>query len=87
VVAGVLFPEILVAAVFTQFLVLVGQTIITLVFILGIFGIPCHGPLGLVIALTLMQGCAGMCLGKKMGFVRYRDPHSNLLYCLQLSYN
>ena len=57
-------PEILVAAVLTQFLVLVGQTIITLVFILGVFGIPCHGPLGWVIALTLLQGCAGMCLGE-----------------------
>lgn len=56
--------EILAAAVFTQFIVLIGQTIITLVFILAIFGIPCQGPLGWVIALTLLQGCAGMCLGK-----------------------
>jgi hypothetical protein len=60
-----MFVEILAAAVVTQFLVLVGQTIITLVFILGVFGIPCHGPLGWVIALTLLQGCAGMCLGEQ----------------------
>ena len=63
-VAGVLSVEILSAAVVTQFVVLVGQTLITLVFILGVFGIPCHGPLGWVIALTLLQGCAGMCLGE-----------------------
>ena len=63
-VAGVMSLEILTAAVFTQFIVLIGQTIITLVFILAIFGIPCLGPLGWVIALTLLQGCAGMCLGE-----------------------
>ena len=73
-VAGVLSPEILVAAVITQFIVLIGQTIITLVFILAIFGIPCNGPLGWLIVLTLLQGCAGMCLGFLLSVVCPTEP-------------
>ena len=63
-VAGVQASEVLVSHVFTQFLILCGQTAITLVFIFIVFGIPCQGPVGWVIGLTLMQGTAGMCYGK-----------------------
>lgn len=32
-------------------------------FILAVFQVPCRGSLGLVILITLLQGCAGMCFG------------------------
>jgi hypothetical protein len=47
-----------------QFVVLIGQVATTLVFALVVFKIPCHGPVGWVIVLTLLQGTAGMCFGK-----------------------
>ena len=56
--------EIMLAQVFTQFLVLIGQVTTTLVFILVIFSVPCKGPVGWVIVLALLQGTAGMCFGK-----------------------
>lgn len=62
-VAGVLPIEILFSHILTQFVVLVGQTAITLVFILLVFAIPCEGPLGWLITLTFLQGLAGMCFG------------------------
>ena len=63
-VAGVSGYEILIAQVFTQFIVLVGQVAATLVFTLVVFSVPCNGPVGWVILLTLLQGTAGMCFGK-----------------------
>ena len=63
-VAGVSGYEILIAQVFTQFIVLVGQVAATLVFTLVVFSVPCNGPVGWVILLTLLQGTAGMCFGE-----------------------
>lgn len=62
-VAGVLPSEIMFSHIATQFLVLLGQTAITLIFILLVFGIPCTGPVGWLIVLTILQGFAGMCFG------------------------
>ncbi len=62
-VAGVLPSEIMFSHIATQFVVLLGQTGITLIFILLVFGIPCQGPLGWLIVLTILQGFAGMCFG------------------------
>ncbi|TRY76558.1 hypothetical protein TCAL_02660 [Tigriopus californicus] len=62
-IAGVLPSEILISHVFTQFLVLAGQTAITLVFIFLVFHIKCEGPVGWIVGLTLLQGTAGMCYG------------------------
>lgn len=62
-IAGVLPSEVLIAHVLTQFLILIGQAAITLIFILIVFNIPCKGPVGWLIGLTLLQGTAGMCYG------------------------
>ena len=51
--------------IFTQFLVLVGQTTITLVFIFLVFEIPCNGPIAWIVVIAILQGFAGMCFGKK----------------------
>ena len=63
-VAGVLSFEVMLSHILTQFLVLIGQTSITLVFMFLVFKIPCHGPIGLIILITILQGFTGMCLGK-----------------------
>jgi len=63
-VAGILPSEVLLSHVATQFLVLMGQTAITLVFILLVFAVPCEGPVGWLIGLSLLQGTAGMSYGE-----------------------
>jgi len=62
-VAGVLGIEVMMSHILTQFLVLLGQTAITLIFIFMVFGIPCNGPIGWLIIITILQGFAGMCFG------------------------
>ncbi|QQP40870.1 ATP-binding cassette sub-family G member 20, partial [Caligus rogercresseyi] len=57
--------EYISAVILTQFIVMVAQTIITLVFILVVFGIKCNGPLLWLVILTLLQGTAGMTFGKE----------------------
>ena len=42
---------------------MVGQTAVALLMTLVVFGITCEGSIGLVIAVTLLQGVAGMCYG------------------------
>ncbi len=62
-IAGVLPSEVLAAHVVTQFLIIVGQTAITLAFILLVFKVPCKGPVGWLVGLALLQGAAGMSYG------------------------
>ena len=62
-VAGVSPFEIVFAQIATQIFVLVGQTAVALLMTLVVFGITCEGSIGLVIAVTLLQGVAGMCYG------------------------
>ena len=64
-VAGVSPFEIVFAQIATQIFVLVGQTAVALLMTLVVFGISCEGSIGIVIAVTLLQGVAGMCYGKR----------------------
>ena len=54
-VSGVLAIEVMASHIMTQFLVLLGQTAITLIFIFLVFGIPCNGPVGWLIIITVLQ--------------------------------
>ncbi len=80
-IAGVLPSEVLISHVVTQFLILLGQTAITLVFILLVFGIPCKGPVGWLIGLTLLQGTAGMCYGEQPKLIGRLDSHLPVALC------
>jgi len=62
-VAGVLPSEVMISHIFTQFLVLLIQTGLTLVFIFAVFEIPCNGPVGWIVVIAILQGFAGMCFG------------------------
>ncbi|KAI0241754.1 ABC transporter G family member 20 [Lamellibrachia satsuma] len=62
-VAGVTAVEVMLGHMCSQFLVLLVQVSLLLVFILAVFQVPFQGPLILVILLTLMQGLTGMALG------------------------
>ena len=62
--AGVSPFEIVFAQIATQIFVLIGQTAVALLMTLVVFGISCEGSIGIVIAVTLLQGVAGMCYGK-----------------------
>ena len=65
-VAGVLPTEVMLSHIFTQFIVLLGQITITLVFVFLVFKIPCNGPVGWIVVIAILQGFAGMCYGKKI---------------------
>ncbi|CAH0721324.1 unnamed protein product, partial [Brenthis ino] len=62
-VAGVSPGEILFSHVVTQFVVMVGQTALVLVFMILVFGVKCNGNIAYVVMLTLLQGLCGMCFG------------------------
>jgi len=62
-VAGVSAPEILLAHILTQLMVMLVQVGILLVFALLVFRILAHGPVIYVIILALFQGFTGMALG------------------------
>ena len=62
-VSGLTGPEILFAQVITQFTVMIGQTVMVLIFSFAVFGITCEGDIGWVSALTILTGLCGMCFG------------------------
>nr|CAI5849586.1 unnamed protein product [Callosobruchus analis] len=62
-VAGVTPSEILLSHVITQFIIMVGQTILALIFMIAVFKVDCIGSVALVISMTLLQGLCGMCFG------------------------
>ncbi|KAI8422912.1 hypothetical protein MSG28_014024 [Choristoneura fumiferana] len=62
-VAGVSPGEILFSHVVTQFVVMVGQTVLVLIFMILVFGVKCNGNIAYVVMLTLLQGLCGMCFG------------------------
>lgn len=55
-VAGVSPGEILFSHVVTQFVVMVGQTALVLLFMIIVFGVKCNGNIVYVVMLTLLQG-------------------------------
>ena len=62
--SGVTPAEILFSHIVTQFIVMVIQTAMVLIFSFAVFDIIVLGPLGWVIVLTLLNGMCGMCFGK-----------------------
>nr|CAI5849590.1 unnamed protein product [Callosobruchus analis] len=60
---GVTPSEILLSHVITQFIIMVGQTILALIFMIAVFKVDCIGSVALVISMTLLQGLCGMCFG------------------------
>lgn len=49
--------------VVTQFVVMVGQTVLVLLFMLVVYDVNCEGEIIWVICLTILQGLCGMCFG------------------------
>jgi len=48
---------------------------------LAVFEVPCRGSLGLVILITLLQGCAGMCFGELvLGMLDHFLPFYRLFF-------
>ena len=68
-----------------QFLVICLQAAITLAFALLVFGVTCRGPVGALVALTLLQGTAGMAYGE-FRLQCYR-PSSLVLVLLHLRHH
>lgn len=62
-VLGVTPPEILFSHVVTQFVVMIVQTLMVLVFSFAVFDIFCNGSILWVIILTMLNGLCGMCFG------------------------
>ncbi|XP_026670751.1 ABC transporter G family member 23 isoform X2 [Ceratina calcarata] len=62
-VAGLTGTEILFGQVITQFVVMVGQTLIILIFGFAIFRITCEGDIGWICTLVVLTGLCGMCFG------------------------
>jgi len=62
-ITGVLPIEILSSYILSQFFVMVMQAAITLITVFLIFQLPCRGPVGWFVVLTLFQGLAGMSFG------------------------
>lgn len=62
-VAGVTPIEVLLSHVVTQFVVMVGQTVLVLLFMLVVYDVNCEGEIIWVICLTILQGLCGMCFG------------------------
>jgi ABC-type multidrug transport system permease subunit len=62
-VAGVTTGEVITAHMITQYVVMVGQTSLVLLFMIVVFEVPVRGPLGWAIIITLLQGTCGMAFG------------------------
>ncbi|XP_029034765.2 ABC transporter G family member 20-like [Osmia bicornis bicornis] len=62
-VSGLTGPEILFAQVITQFVVMVGQTVMVLICAFVVFNITCEGNIGWITTLTVLTGLCGMCFG------------------------
>ncbi|XP_076241757.1 ABC transporter G family member 23 [Calliopsis andreniformis] len=62
-VSGLTGPEILFAQVITQFVVMIGQTVMVLIFSFAVFRITCVGDVGWISTLTILTGLCGMCFG------------------------
>ncbi|XP_024947610.1 ABC transporter G family member 23 isoform X2 [Cephus cinctus] len=60
-VSGITGTEILFGQVVTQFVVMIGQTVMVLIFAFAVFKITCEGDIGWVTTLTILTGLCGMC--------------------------
>lgn len=55
--------EILFGQVITQFVVMIFQTVMVLVFTFAVFQITCEGSISWISTLTILTGLCGMCFG------------------------
>ena len=62
-VAGVTATEVMVSHVVCQFVVMLAQVCLVLVFMIYVFEVPARGPMVWIVTLTLMQGICGMAFG------------------------
>ena len=62
-VAGVTATEVMVSHVVCQFVVMLAQVCLVLIFMIYVFEVPARGPLIWIVTLTLMQGICGMAFG------------------------
>ncbi|XP_011864940.1 PREDICTED: ABC transporter G family member 20 [Vollenhovia emeryi] len=62
-VSGVTVIEILIGQVITQFMIVVGQSVMVIIVSFVIFGITCEGDIGWITLLTVLTGLCGMCFG------------------------
>ena len=76
-VAGVTATEVMMAHVVAQFVVMVVQVALVLIFMIYVFEVPAHGPMLWVVCLTLLQGLCGMAFGLVVSFF-------DLLHCHML---
>ena len=67
-VAGVTATEVMMAHVVAQFVVMVVQVALVLIFMIYVFEVPAHGPMLWVVCLTLLQGLCGMAFGLVVSF-------------------
>lgn len=63
-VSGITGTEIMFSHVITQFIVMVFQSILVLIFSFVIFELTIHGEVWTVVLLTILTGLCGMCFGK-----------------------
>lgn len=63
-VSGITGLEILFSHVVTQFLIMVGQSFLVLIFSFSVFDLTLNGDVTLVVVLTILTGLCGMCFGK-----------------------
>ncbi|XP_031825801.1 ABC transporter G family member 23 [Nomia melanderi] len=68
-VSGLTGSEILFSQVITQFVVMVGQTVMVIIVAFAFFNITCEGNIGWVSVLTIMTGLCGMCFGFVIAYV------------------
>lgn len=62
-VSGLTGTEILFGQVITQFVVMIGQTVMVLIVSFAFFKITCEGDIGWISVLTILTGLCGMCFG------------------------
>ena len=62
-IAGVTSLEVMLAHVVAQFVVMVVQVALVLVFMIYVFDVPAKGPMVWIVGLTLLQGICGMAFG------------------------
>lgn len=94
---GLTGPEILFAQVITQFVVMVGQTVMVLICSFVVFRITCEGDVGWISTLTILTGLCGMCFGTNFSFLysetssahrflSHSAIYSSKYVCIQLLY-
>ncbi len=62
-VAGVTATEVMLAHVITQFVVMMVQVALVIVFMIYVFKVPAEGPMIWIVLLTILQGICGMAFG------------------------